>query len=85
MRVQAWSNGVYKSVLHRVVTNPKLERFSMAYFFCPFNDTIIESCREPSVHRKFSYREYRQQVRDDVQKLGTKIGLPNFLIHDGTA
>ncbi|CAJ1977276.1 unnamed protein product [Sphenostylis stenocarpa] len=31
---QAWSNEVYKSVEHRVVTNPKSERFSMAYFFC---------------------------------------------------
>ncbi|CAJ1925096.1 unnamed protein product [Sphenostylis stenocarpa] len=81
---QAWSNGVYKSVEHRVMNNPKLERFSMAYFLCPSDDTVIESCREPSVYRKFSFREYRKQVRDDVQKLGSKIGLPRFLTHDGT-
>ncbi|KAJ1388337.1 Oxoglutarate/iron-dependent dioxygenase [Sesbania bispinosa] len=78
---QAWSNGVYKSVEHRVVTNPKLERFSIAYFLCPSNDTVIESCTKPPLYRKFSFQQYRQQVRDDVQKLGTKIGLPRFLAH----
>ncbi|KAK7253183.1 hypothetical protein RIF29_37694 [Crotalaria pallida] len=82
---QAWSNGVYKSVKHRVVTNPKVERFSTAYFLCPSNDTVIESCREPSVYRKFSFQEYRNQVRDDVQKLGSKIGLPRFLTYEATA
>ncbi|TKY51102.1 Gibberellin 2-beta-dioxygenase 8 [Spatholobus suberectus] len=80
---QAWSNGVYNSVQHRVVTNPKLERLSMAYFFCPSDDTVIESSTEPSVYRKFSFGEYRQEVRDDVQKLGYKIGLPKFLIRRG--
>ncbi|XP_045795233.1 gibberellin 2-beta-dioxygenase 8-like [Trifolium pratense] len=77
---QAWSNGVYKSIEHRVVTNPKIERFSMAYFLCPSNDTVIESCKKPSLYKKFSFQEYRQQVRDDVQSLGSKIGLPRFLL-----
>ncbi|QCE08388.1 aminocyclopropanecarboxylate oxidase [Vigna unguiculata] len=77
---QAWSNGVYKSLQHRVVTNPRLERFSMAYFFCPSNDTVIRSCTEKSEYRNFSFGEYMQEVRDDVQKLGYKIGLPKFLI-----
>ncbi|KAE9612800.1 putative gibberellin 2-beta-dioxygenase [Lupinus albus] len=82
---QAWSNGVYKSVEHRVVTNPKVERFSTAYFLCPSNDTVIESCIEPSVYRKFSFQEYKKQVRDDVQMLGSKIGLPRFLKYEATA
>lgn len=77
---QAWSNDVYKSVEHRVVTNPRVERFSTAYFFCPSYDTVIQSCYEPSVYRKFSFKEYRQQVQEDVQKLGHKIGLPRFLV-----
>ncbi|MED6126156.1 hypothetical protein PIB30_075597 [Stylosanthes scabra] len=81
---QAWSNDVYKSVEHRVVTNREMERFSIAYFFCPFDETVIESCsseHQHSVYRRFSYREYRQKVQDDVHKFGTKIGLPNFLLH----
>ncbi|OWM77675.1 hypothetical protein CDL15_Pgr017075 [Punica granatum] len=77
---QAWSNGVYKSVEHRVVTNPRVERFSSAYFLCPFHDTVIKSCGQPPVYRNFSFREYRQQVQDDVQKLGQKVGLPRFLL-----
>ncbi|KAF5474727.1 hypothetical protein F2P56_006598 [Juglans regia] len=77
---QAWSNDTYKSVQHRVVTNPLVERFSTAYFFCPSYDTVIQSCCEPSVYRKFSFREYREQVQADVQKLGSKIGLPRFLV-----
>ncbi|KAL1355453.1 hypothetical protein HN51_007485 [Arachis hypogaea] len=77
---QAYSNGLYKSVQHRVVANPTSERFSTAYFFCPSNDTVIDSCRKPSLYRKFNFREYRQQVRDDVRTLGSKIGLPRFLV-----
>ena len=78
--VQAWSNGVYKSVQHRVVTNQKVERFSTAYFLCPSYDAVIESCVEPLLYRKFSFREFRQQVQEDVQKLGYKVGLPRFLV-----
>ncbi|XP_040375659.1 gibberellin 2-beta-dioxygenase 8 isoform X3 [Rosa chinensis] len=77
---QAWSNNVYKSVQHRVVTNLQVERFSTAYFFCPSYETMIESCCEPSVYRKFSFGEYRHQVQEDVKQLGSKVGLPRFLV-----
>ncbi|KAF8409512.1 hypothetical protein HHK36_005588 [Tetracentron sinense] len=76
---QAWSNGVYKSVEHRVTTNQQVERFSIAYFLCPSYDTLIQSCSEAPVYRKFSFREYRQQVQEDVQTTGYKVGLPRFL------
>ncbi|XP_043706915.1 gibberellin 2-beta-dioxygenase 8-like [Telopea speciosissima] len=77
---QAWSNDVYKSVKHRVVTNGRVERFSVAYFFCPSYDTIIQSYREPRVYKKFSFREYREQVQVDVRTTGNKVGLPRFLL-----
>ncbi|KAL3742103.1 hypothetical protein ACJRO7_017564 [Eucalyptus globulus] len=77
---QAWSNDVYKSVQHRVMTNSKRERYSTAYFFCPSYDTVVESCNWPPVYRSFSFREFRRQVQEDVQKLGHKIGLPRFLV-----
>ncbi|XP_068644382.1 gibberellin 2-beta-dioxygenase 8-like [Aristolochia californica] len=76
---QAWSNGAYKSVEHRVMTNSKVERFSVAYFMCPSYDTVIESFQQPSMYRKFSFREFREQVQDDVKTMGCKIGLPRFL------
>nr|QJD20744.1 gibberellin 2-oxidase [Litchi chinensis] len=78
---QAWSNDLYKSVEHRVMTNPSVERFSTAYFFCPSHDTvIIQNCTDSSLYRKFSFGEYRQQVQEDVQKFGHKVGLPRFLL-----
>lgn len=77
---QAWSNGDYRSVEHRVVTNKLAERFSTAYFFCPSYDTIIQSCVEPSVYRQFSFGEFRKQVQEDVKRFGHKIGLPRFLV-----
>ncbi|XP_038690402.1 gibberellin 2-beta-dioxygenase 8 isoform X2 [Tripterygium wilfordii] len=77
---QAWSNDVYKSVEHRVVTNPKVERFSTAYFLCPSYDTVVESFCEPSVYKKFSFREYRRQVQEDVQTMGYKVGLKRFVV-----
>ncbi|KAK9031366.1 hypothetical protein V6N11_032749 [Hibiscus sabdariffa] len=76
---QAWSNDCYKSVQHCVVTNPTKERFSAAYFLCPSYETVIESCSKPSVYRRFSFKEYRQQVQEDVQNYGYKVGLPRFL------
>ncbi|KAK8594464.1 hypothetical protein V6N13_015386 [Hibiscus sabdariffa] len=77
---QAWSNDCYKSVQHCVVTNPTKERFSAAYFLCPSYETVIESCSKPSVYRRFSFKEYRQQVQEDVQNYGYKVGLLRFLL-----
>ncbi|XP_039034475.1 gibberellin 2-beta-dioxygenase 8-like [Hibiscus syriacus] len=77
---QAWSNDRYKSVQHCVVTNWTKERYSAAYFLCPSYETVIESCCKPSVYRRFSFKEYRQQVREDVQNYGHKVGLTRFLV-----
>ncbi|WCJ17607.1 2-oxoglutarate (2OG) and Fe(II)-dependent oxygenase superfamily protein [Euphorbia peplus] len=77
---QAWSNDVYKSVEHKVMANAKMERYSLAYFMCPSYDSLIESCREPSLYRKFTFGEYRKQVREDVKETGHKIGLQRFLL-----
>lgn len=77
---QAWSNDVYKSVEHRVVTNKHVERFSTAFFFCPSYETMIQSCIQNSVYRRFSFGEFRQHVQDDVNMLGHKIGLPRYII-----
>ncbi|XP_010537991.1 PREDICTED: gibberellin 2-beta-dioxygenase 8 [Tarenaya hassleriana] len=77
---QAWSNDVYKSVEHRVMTNPTVERFSTAYFFCPSHDAVIDCSGDSPIYRSFTFRHFRQQVQDDVQKLGFKVGLPHFLL-----
>lgn len=76
---QVWSNGLYKSVSHRVLTNRKNERFSVAYLSCPTPDTAIRCCSEPSIYRDFSFEEFQRQVQIDVKYTGNKIGLPRFL------
>ncbi|KAL0535170.1 hypothetical protein IC582_029494 [Cucumis melo] len=77
---QVWSNDEYKSVEHRVVTNSRKERYSIAYFLCPWSETVIKSKSEPGVYRRFSFREFRNQVQEDVRKYGYKIGLPRFVL-----
>ncbi|KAI9185682.1 hypothetical protein LWI28_009642 [Acer negundo] len=76
----AVSNGVYKSIEHRVIAHPEVERFSMAYFYCPSNEAVIESCSHPTVYRKFSFGEYKQQIQMDVRATGDKVGLSRFLL-----
>lgn len=76
---QAWSNDVYKSVQHRVMTN-KVERYSVAFFLCPSYDSVIGSCKEPSPYRKFTFKEFRAQVQEDVKATGYKVGLSRFLL-----
>lgn len=61
------------------MANGMMERYSIAYFLCPSYDTLIGSCREPSVYRKFTFGEFRKQVQEDVKKTGHKVGLPRFL------
>ncbi|KAK9268790.1 hypothetical protein L1049_000553 [Liquidambar formosana] len=77
---QAWSNGVYTSVEHQVVASEEGERFSVAYFYCPSYNTVIQSYSKPATYRTFSFREYRQQVKKDVDSTGHKVGLPRFLL-----
>ncbi|PKI67652.1 hypothetical protein CRG98_011865 [Punica granatum] len=71
--LQAWSNGVYKSVKHRVMASAKEERHSMAFFYCPKSNTVIKSCINPSIYRNFSFLEYRLQVQKDVKATGDKV------------
>ncbi|KAJ7942722.1 gibberellin 2-beta-dioxygenase 8-like [Quillaja saponaria] len=77
---QAWSNDVYQSVEHKVVANGKMGRYSIAYFLCPSYDSLIGSSREPSVYRKFTFGEYRNEVQEDVKRSGRKIGLSRFIL-----
>ncbi|KAL3635891.1 hypothetical protein CASFOL_020438 [Castilleja foliolosa] len=77
---QAWSNNMYKSVEHRVMSNAKMKRFSVAYFLCPSYDSLIKSCcKNPSLYRDFTFGEYKLKVQEDAKLLGRKIGLPRFL------
>ncbi|KAK6230367.1 hypothetical protein QUC31_001885, partial [Theobroma cacao] len=76
---QALSNGIYKSITHRVAANEEVERYSIAYFYCPTDEVVIQSCSEPALYRNFSFKEYKQQIERDVKATGDKVGLSRFL------
>ncbi|TKY48977.1 Gibberellin 2-beta-dioxygenase 8 [Spatholobus suberectus] len=79
---QALSNGIYISAKHRVVAAEKVERFSVAYFYNPSKDAVIESHMRPPVYRKFTFGEYREQTEKDVKETGDKVGLSRFLLSE---
>ncbi|KAJ4836624.1 hypothetical protein Tsubulata_005464 [Turnera subulata] len=68
------------SIEHRVAAPREVERFTVAYFYCPSDDAVVQSCGKPAMYRKFSFREYRQQIQKDVEATGDKVGLSRFLI-----
>ena len=61
---QVLSNGLYKSTIHRAVVNSSVSRISIASFYCPSNDAMIEPAsslinpRNPARYGKFTYKEY---------------------------
>jgi isopenicillin N synthase-like dioxygenase len=40
--LERWTNGVYRSTVHRVVTSGTAERYSIPFFYEPAYDTLVE-------------------------------------------
>ncbi|RWV97064.1 hypothetical protein GW17_00040176 [Ensete ventricosum] len=74
----AISDDEYKSVEHRVTVNRSKERISLCYFGFPVEDGVITSSR----YREFTYREFKEQVQEDIKLSGAKVGLRRFKIND---
>lgn len=64
-KLLALSNGVYTSVRHRVVGSEKVERFSVAFFYGPSMDAVIESYVTLPLYWKFNFGEYKEQIVKD--------------------
>jgi isopenicillin N synthase-like dioxygenase len=66
--MQAWTNGRFRSILHRVISNPAAGRHSFAYFCFPAPgpeaDFIVEpipqlvNAENPPTYEPFSYLEF---------------------------
>lgn len=55
--MQVWSNGLYKAPVHRVLTNPGNERFSVPFFFNPAFEAEVQPLEQcVSVQRPCRYR-----------------------------
>lgn len=59
--VQAWSNGRYKSIEHRAVTNVEKPRISAAAFVIPGNDVKLNPL-ETMVDEKLQPRVFKDGV-----------------------
>ena len=63
------SNAIYKSVEHRVIVNSEKDRVSLAFFFNPKSDLVIEPLKQlvtkdrPAMYPAMTFNEYRLYVR----------------------
>ncbi|XP_038903719.1 probable 2-oxoglutarate-dependent dioxygenase ANS [Benincasa hispida] len=68
-QIQVLSNGIYKSVKHRVIVNSNKDRVSLAFFYNPKSDLIIEPAKElvteetPALFPPMTFDEYRLYIR----------------------
>ncbi|XP_019191662.1 PREDICTED: protein SRG1-like [Ipomoea nil] len=63
--MEAWSNGVYKSIEHRAVTNQKKARISVATFVIPEDqvdiepvETMVDDCLLPRKYKSVKYVDF---------------------------
>jgi len=85
--VQVWSNDRYEAALHRVLANPKAERFSIPYFFNPAYTAdyaplpSLCSADQPARYRPINWGEFRAgRAAGDYQDLGEEIQIEHFRI-----
>ncbi|XP_009788475.1 jasmonate-induced oxygenase 2-like isoform X1 [Nicotiana sylvestris] len=68
-QIQVLSNAIYKSVEHRVIVNSAEERVSLAFFYNPRGDLMIEPAKElvtkhnPPLYPPMTFNEYRLYMR----------------------
>ncbi|KAA8517796.1 hypothetical protein F0562_015270 [Nyssa sinensis] len=68
-QIQVLSNATYKSVEHRVIVNSAKERVSLALFYNPRGDILIEPAKElltenhPALYPAMTFNEYRLFIR----------------------
>ncbi|XP_050208839.1 jasmonate-induced oxygenase 1-like [Mercurialis annua] len=68
-QIQVLSNAIYKSVEHRVIVNSAQERVSLAFFYNPKSDKLIEPVSDlvteetPSLYQPMTFDEYRIYIR----------------------
>ncbi|KAL3695854.1 hypothetical protein R1sor_009930 [Riccia sorocarpa] len=66
--LEAWSNGRFKSVEHRVLVNEHRDRFSAVYLMAPAENQIVGAPPQlideehPSLYRPFLYGDYMEHM-----------------------
>ncbi|XP_047332624.1 jasmonate-induced oxygenase 1-like [Impatiens glandulifera] len=68
-QIQVMSNGIFKSVEHRVIVNSERERVSIACFYNPRGEIYVEPAKEllsedrPALYPGMTFNEYRLFIR----------------------
>jgi isopenicillin N synthase-like dioxygenase len=83
--VQVWSNDRYNAALHRVVTNPARDRYSVPFFLNPSWETTYEPLpttvtpQRPARYRRIHWREFRKlRAAGDYADVGEEIQISHY-------
>ena len=83
--VQVWSNDRYRAALHRVITNPREDRYSVPFFLSPSFDTTYEPLPStvtpdrPARYRPIQWREFRTlRAAGDYADVGEEIQIAHY-------
>ena len=83
--VQVWSNDRYRAALHRVVTNPQRDRYSVPFFLNPSFETTYEPLPttvtddHPARYRPITWREFRTlRAAGDYADIGEEIQIAHY-------
>ena len=84
--VQVWSNDLYRAALHRVVTNPSKDRYSVPFFLNPSWETTYEPLpttvtrQQPARYRRIHWREFRTlRAAGDFADVGEEVQISHYI------
>jgi isopenicillin N synthase-like dioxygenase len=82
---QVWSNDRYRAALHRVITNPSQDRYSVPFFLSPSHETTYAplpttvSPEDPARYRPIRWREFRTlRAAGDYADIGEEIQISHY-------
>lgn len=82
---QVWSNDRYRAALHRVVTNPSGDRYSVPFFLSPSYETTYAPLpttitpERPARYRPIQWREFRTlRAAGDYADIGEEVQITHY-------
>jgi isopenicillin N synthase-like dioxygenase len=83
--IQVWSNDRYRAALHRVITNPSMDRYSVPFFLSPSYDTTYAPLPttitpgRPARYRPIQWREFRAlRAAGDYADIGEEVQIAHY-------
>ncbi len=83
--IQVWSNDRYRAALHRVVTNPSRDRYSVPFFLSPSYETTYAPLpttvtpERPARYRPIQWREFRTlRAAGDYADIGEEVQITHY-------